>query len=145
MKENNPTVRKHNMCNTRLYRIWKNMKDRCCNKNNVKYQNYGGRGICYCDEWAEFEAFGNWALKNGYTDILTLDRIDANGNYEPSNCRWITIQQQQYNKSTNHLITYDGQTQTLTEWADERRIKRNTLDARINRSKWSIGRALGYE
>ena len=145
MKENNPTVRKHGMCNTRLYRIWSDMKDRCTNPNNTKYSCYGGRGIAVCDNWHEFSAFKNWALSNGYDDNLTLDRIDTDGNYEPSNCRFLTIQRQQYNKRTNHLITYNGKTQTLTEWADERGIKRNTLDARINRSHWDIGRALGYE
>ena len=145
MKENNPAVVKHGMWQSRLYGIWCGMKNRCENKNGTKYNCYGGRGISVCDEWKDFNAFKDWALSNGYDDTLTLDRIDYNGNYEPANCRFITIQKQQYNKRTNHLITYNGKTQTLTEWADERGIKRNTLDARINRSRWDIGRALGYE
>ena len=145
MKENNPCIVKHNMHKTRLYGIWCNIKERCYNSNNNQYHNYGGRGIKVCDEWQEFISFKEWALNNGYDDTLTLDRIDFNGGYEPNNCRWITIQAQQYNKRNNHLITYNGRTQTLTEWANERGIKRNTLDARINRSHWDIGRALGYE
>ena len=145
MKENNPAVVKHGMWQSRLYGIWCGMKYRCENKNGTKYNCYGGRGISVCDEWKDFNAFKEWALSNGYDDTLTLDRIDTDGNYEPSNCRFITIQEQQYNKRTNHLITYNGKTQTLTEWAVERGIKRNTLDARINRSRWDVGRALGYE
>lgn len=145
MKANNPCIVKHNMHKTRLYGIWSNIKDRCYNSNNCKYQYYGGKGIKMCDEWQEFIPFKEWALSNGYKEGLTIDRIDCDENYEPTNCRWITIQEQQYNKRSNHLLTYNGKTQTLTEWADERGIKRNTLDARINRSRWSIGRALNYE
>lgn len=145
MKENNPCKRKHNMHKSRLYGIWSNMKHRCNNTNDIHYQYYGGRGISVCEEWQEFIPFKEWAMNNGYDDNLTLDRVDCDGNYEPTNCRWLTIQKQQYNKRDNHLLTYNGKTQTLTEWADERGIKRNTLDARINRSHWSIGRALGYE
>lgn len=145
MKEKNPLNVKHNMYKSRLYGIWHGVKERCYNPNNGQYHNYGGRGIKACDEWQEFIPFKEWALNNGYDATLTLDRIDFNGDYEPNNCRWITIQAQQYNKRTNHLLTYNGRTQTLTEWADERGIKRNTLDARINRSHWDIGKALGYE
>jgi hypothetical protein len=145
MKANNPCIVKHNMHKSKLYGIWSGMKDRCYNSNNIKYQYYGGRGIKVCDEWQGFEPFKEWALNNGYKDGLTIDRQDYDGNYDPCNCRWITIQEQQYNKHNNHLLTYNGRTQTLTEWAKERGIKRNTLDARINRSNWDIGRALGYE
>jgi hypothetical protein len=142
MKMNNPAIIKHNMHKSRLYSIWSNMKHRCYNKNNNHYKTYGGIGVKVCSEWQEFNSFKEWALNNGYNDKLTLDRIDVNGIYEPSNCRWITIQEQQYNKRTNHYITYNGKTQTLTEWADELGINRNTLDARINRGHWSIERAL---
>lgn len=145
MKENNPCIAKHNMYKSRLYGIWSNIKDRCYNSNNGKYQNYGGRGIKLCEEWQEFVPFKEWALSNGYNDTLTIDRMDFNGDYEPNNCRWITIQEQQYNKCNNHLLTYNGRTQTLMEWAKERGIKYNTLHTRINRGRWDIGRALGYE
>ena len=142
MKESNPAEIKHNMHHTRLYGKWRNMKHRCHNPNDRNYRYYGGKGIKVCDEWQEFIPFMEWALKNGYNEGLSIDRIDFDGNYEPKNCRWLTIQKQQYNKSNNHLLTYEGKTQTLTEWAKERGIKQTTLDARINRSHWDIGRAL---
>lgn len=86
---------KHGLCNTRLYSIYTNMKTRCYNKNNSHYQYYGKRGIVICDEWLnDFKAFYDWALSHGYKDNLTIDRIDVNGNYEPSNCRWVTQHKQ---------------------------------------------------
>ena len=75
------------------------MKSRCNNPKYSSYHRYGGRGITYCEEWETFEPFLKWALKNGYSDDLTLDRIDNDGNYEPSNCRWATQSQQSYNKT----------------------------------------------
>lgn len=90
---------KHGDCGSRLYRIWANMKRRCYNDHFEKYQNYGGRGIQVCDEWrTDFPAFRDWAMSNGYDDSLTIDRIDTNGNYEPSNCRWATYEQQNKNR-----------------------------------------------
>lgn len=84
--------------NTRLYNIWKGMRKRCYNPNCRAYKWYGGRGIYVCQEWQRYLNFHNWAIHNGYSSALTIDRIDVNGNYEPSNCRWITIQEQQKNK-----------------------------------------------
>ena len=88
----------------RLYRVWRAMKTRCNNPNRKEYKYYGGRGITICDEWNNYETFREWALKNGYDEnaewgVYTLDRIDSNGNYEPSNCRWISIEEQQRNKN----------------------------------------------
>lgn len=82
----------------RLYRIWTGMKTRCSNPNRKEYKNYGGRGIKVCKKWLTYKNFYNWAIRNGYKDNLTIDRIDNDGNYEPKNCRWITIQEQQKNK-----------------------------------------------
>lgn len=83
----------------RLYRIWAAMKQRCYNPKRTKFENYGGRGISVCSEWKDsFDVFCDWAMRNGYHDDLTIDRIDVNGNYEPSNCRWTTYSEQNRNR-----------------------------------------------
>lgn len=89
---------KYKQLDERLYRIWAGMKTRCLNKNKKEYKNYGGRGIVICDEWLEYKNFYVWAMTNGYKNNLTIERINVNGNYEPNNCTWITIQEQQLNK-----------------------------------------------
>lgn len=111
---------KHGLYHTRLYNIWLNMKNRCYNKNHQSYSNYGGRGIAVCDEWCnDFQAFYDWSMLHRYNDTLTIDRIDNDGNYSPSNCRWVTIKQQANNRRTNVYLTYNGKTRTMKEWADE--------------------------
>lgn len=126
----------HGMCKTRLYSIWSNMKDRCLNPNIKGYENYGGRGIAVCDEWMEFAPFAEWALANGYSDDLTIDRINNNEGYSPSNCRWATRFVQANNQRSNHLFTIDGVTHTMTEWGRIYGINKNLVFDRLRRG-WS--------
>ena len=92
-------IKTHGKRYTRIYDIWCGMKQRCYNSNSDKYRFYGAKGVIICDEWKNnFQTFYEWAMKNGYKDNLTIDRIDPYGNYEPSNCRWATLQEQQLNK-----------------------------------------------
>lgn len=123
----------HGKTGTRLFRIWSNMRTRCTNKNVKAYKDYGGRGITVCDEWQnEFQAFYDWAMANGYSDELTIDRIEVNGNYEPSNCRWITMKEQLNNKTDNCYITLNDETHTLAEWSKITGINRATLKSRLD-------------
>ena len=132
----------HHQTHTRLYRIWKAMKCRCYNKNFPTYSFYGGRGITVCDEWrSDFESFFAWATTHGYTEDLTIDRIDSNGNYEPDNCRWITIQKQQRNRCSNHNVTYRGRTQCIAAWAEELNMNYWLLRKRIVYLGWDAEKA----
>lgn len=133
---------KHGGKGTRLYSIWCGMKNRCYNKNDSHYPRWGGRGIQMCSEWLlDFSNFQAWALHNGYTEELTIDRIDNNGNYCPDNCRWVTISEQNNNQRTNRLITYNGKTQNLKQWSVELGINYGTLLSRLDASKWCIEKA----
>jgi len=108
----------HGMSNTRLYQIWKNMKQRCYNNNNPRYKDYGSRGIKICEEWLNnFKLFQEWSISNGYNEYLTIDRKNNDGNYEPNNCRWVDWLIQANNKNTNHYIYYNNQTHTIAEWS----------------------------
>lgn len=103
--------------NKRLYGIWSGMRSRCRNPNRPKYTIYGGRGIKICDEWESFANFYQWAMANGYRDDLSIDRIDNNGDYCPSNCRWATAQQQCRNRSCTLKVFFAGEVRTVYEVA----------------------------
>lgn len=120
----------------RLHKIWESMHERCEYEKHVHYKNYGGRGISVCEEWSQYIPFAKWALRNGYSKNLTLDRIDVDGNYEPFNCRWVTVKEQMNNKRNNRIINVEGEEYTLSELADLVGIKKTTLRARLN-SGWS--------
>ena len=132
----------HGMTKTRIYKIWDMMRQRCNNPNDTAYAYYGGRNIKVCKEWDDFLVFYDWSVKNGYDDKLTIDRIDNNGNYEPSNCQWATLLEQANNKRNNFLITYLGKTQTVPQWARETGIGKDTIYRRLKRYGWDAGKAL---
>ena len=117
---------KHGCSDTRLYRVWASMRNRCNNPNSESYNNYGGRGIKICKEWDDFEVFQDWAMSAGYNCTqkhgeCTIDRIDVNGNYEPSNCRWVDMKVQANNRRPfeKALIEIDGEVKTKEEWCKE--------------------------
>lgn len=126
---------------SRLYRIWCGMLWRCSKNNNSK-RSYARNGIHVCDEWLDYSTFKSWAIQSGYAEGLTIDRIDTRGNYEPSNCRWTTVMEQANNKTNNHLLTHNGKTMTLAEWARESGINYSTLRSRVNRQGLSLDVAL---
>lgn len=125
---------RHKLSGTRLYHEWVGMKQRCENKNNKRYSDYGGRGIKVCDEWRNTpDAFFKWALSNGYNDNLTIDRINVNGDYEPSNCRWIDLKGQCRNRRSNIYVNYNGKEITLIELSELTGISYSVLNARYKR------------
>ena len=136
-KETAEKISKHGMWNTRLYREWIGMKQRCspsCAKQ--QYDRYYGRGIRVCDEWKDdFSAFAKWALSNGYSDELSIDRIDNDGNYEPSNCRWTSDEVQANNRNTSKFITYAGKKLSMVQWAKKLNMNYSTLQTNLKRGK----------
>lgn len=127
---------------TRVYREWKNIKQRCLNPKLPDYKYYGARGITICPEWAnDFQNFYDWAMANGYSDALTIDRIDNNKNYSPDNCRWVDRLTQSNNTRKNHNLTFNNKTQTISMWARETGILSSTICYRVNHG-WSVEEAL---
>jgi len=124
----------HSQCGTRLYRAWGNMINRCVNPNSINYHRYGGRGIKVCADWScSFEEFSDWAFSNGYADDLTIDRIDNDGNYEPTNCRWVTAEVNSrnttvlysHNSSGYRGVTWD---KLNKKWQAKACVKKNTIN-----------------
>jgi hypothetical protein len=116
-RKNNAT----RICKTRLYKTWQLMNNRCYNKKTPGYIKYGARGITVCEEWqrqTKFDTFKNWALKNGYNDTLSIERINNNGNYEPENCKWSTNKEQCNNRRSTVKITMNGQTKSVKQWCE---------------------------
>lgn len=127
----------------RLYMIWYDMNRRCSNPNRQNYIDYGGRGISVCSDWADdYDMFARWAMANGYNPKLTLDRIDCNGDYTPTNCRWASQRVQANNKRNNRMLTVStGETHTISEWSSISGINRHTIAQRI-RNGWSVDEAV---
>ena len=139
---------KHGESNSRLYKLWKGVSKRCYCKTCEGYKNYGGRGIKMCDEWRDnFLAFKEFMLSIGYDETLptgeqTIERIDVNGNYEPSNCKLISKTEQNYNKRNNNLVTYKGETKPITEFANELGIDVDVVLNRIKNHGYTVEEAL---
>ena len=128
----------HKMSGTRIYLEWQGMKGRCYNPHDPRYDRWGGRGISVCDEWRDsFESFYEWAMAHGYSDELTIDRIDNDGNYTPDNCRWASQKQQSRNRSTNINITIGNSTRTLTEWCEIFQVDYKNVLSRYHRNRFA--------
>lgn len=131
----------HGKWGTPEYNSWAGMLRRCTTPTNPKYPEYGGRGIKVCQRWNEsFQAFYD-DMGPRPSSAHSLDRIDNDGDYEPSNCRWATRAEQQSNRRVNHLVTYNGETLTVKQWAEKMGISEVTLLGRL-RSNWPVKRAL---
>ncbi len=136
----------HGGRNERLYLVWMDMRRRCYDTKDKNYHRYGGRGISVCDEWKDYAVFREWANSNGYDKDAkpgecTIDRIDVNGDYCPDNCRWIDIITQQNNRRSNVFITYNGKTQTATQWSREQGYHPSLINRRLSMG-WSAERAI---
>lgn len=133
---------RHGLQGTPEYRTWTHMRDRCNRPSDKSYSRYGGRGIKVCKKWNEsfMEFYKDIGKKP--TKKHQLERINNNGNYEPANCKWSTPIEQANNRRSNKLFTYNGQTQTLAQWARQYNINSDKLRQRVNRYKWSLDKAL---
>lgn len=119
----------------RIFGVWCGMRQRCYDKNTKAYSAYGARGIVVCDEWLSFKAFHKWALLNGYKENLTIDRIDNNGNYEPSNCRWITRIENAKNQRSCIYLTIDSTTDSISGWVKRLNICKPTLYRKFRKDR----------
>lgn len=137
------SMKKHGMTNTRIFGVWGNMLDRCNNSNNIEYHLYGGRGISVCAEWSnDFESFYKWSVLNGYKKGLSIDRIDTNGNYEPSNCRWATAKEQIRNRRNTRFVEFDGQKKTLGEISEIYKVDYAKLYKKVINRKMNVKEAI---
>lgn len=125
----------------RLHRTWRKMQERCNPALAARHPRYAGRGITVCAEWRDYLTFKAWALANGYADHLTIERIENDGDYEPSNCRWITRGDQTRNRSSSRRLTCEGRTQLLQQWADETGLSASLISHRLT-AGWPVERAL---
>lgn len=133
----------HGGSHSRLYRCWEAMKYRCLKPGATAYHRYGARGITVCQEWTDsFELFRDWALVNGYTDHLTIERNKNDLGYSPDNCRWATYAEQNRNTSRTRLVTYQGRRAVAADLAIERGMPPDVVRQRIHRYGWPVELAL---
>lgn len=135
---------KHGLSKHPLWRVWRSVKSRCSNKNVSGYKDYGGRGITICEEWSKsFYTFYQWCISNGYSKGLQIDRENNNGNYEPSNCRFVTRKVNCNNKRNNLVYEINGVTKNLKQWCETLNLKYGTVKPRIRKWGWCPYKALG--
>ena len=135
--------KKHGMTGTLLYKKWVSIKYRCNNPHCTDYMNYGGRGIKVCKEWEEsFDSFQKWAYESGYSDGLTIERIDCDKDYCPENCKWIPMPDQAKNRRMCLMFTYNGKTQNLKQWCDDLGLNYKSTHQRIYKLNWSFEKAI---
>ena len=133
-------VTKHGLHKDPLYNVWLGMKKRCLDPTAHSYKNYGGRGIKICARWLALDNFIK-DMRDTYKEGFQLERIDNSGPYTPANCTWVSVKSNNRNKRNNLLITYQGETKTLAEWAETANIKYSVLYYRIKQG-WSVEKAL---
>lgn len=134
------SVRTHGMNGTRICRIYNAMIARCHHPHAWAYENYGGRGIKVCDRWLKSIRFFVEDMGPIPSEMHSIDRIDCNGHYEPGNCRWATMKEQNRNRRSNKIIEWNGQSKCLTEWSEVIGLKFTTLNRRLN-AGWSVQKA----
>ena len=141
-KRNQNNLR-NKLSNPKIGHVRSGMIQRCYNPKNKRYKNYGGRGIAVCKEWLESpRAFHDWAVASGYKEGLSIERINNNGDYEPSNCRWIPMREQVNNQTLTRYIPYNGEVKTLTQWAKQYRLNISTLKDRLDKLGWTMEKSL---
>lgn len=127
----------HGKSGTRIYNIWTGIINRCNNSTWKEYLKYGARGISVCEEWLDYKNFENWVNSSGYSDNLSIDRIDNNGNYEPNNCKWSNPTEQANNRRSSVYLEYNGEVKTIANWSRVFNISQGIIGARIKRG-WTI-------
>lgn len=135
----------HGQSKTRLYQIWLGLRNRCYQIKNKSYENYGNRGITVCDEWFNsYECFRDWSFSNGYQENLSIDRIDNNGNYEPSNCRWSTPKEQSNNTRRIIKLYYNGEKFSAKQLADHLNINYKKFIYGLHKTNFDIEKSIDY-
>lgn len=132
----------HGEWTTKLWGHWSAMRRRCNTASTGNYSLYGGRGIGVCDEWKDYLAFREWALANGYDDSLSLDRVDVNGDYCPENCRWVSAQEQSWNRRSTVYVEFEGKSQPLAKLAKRYNMDDELVYSRVVVLKWPVLKAL---
>lgn len=139
LKDRNTT---HGLTDHQLYNTWRGMIERCTYIKHVHYKHYGGRGISVCPKWHDFLNFYNWAIENGWEEGLEIDRTLNDGNYTPQNCRFVSPTINKRNRSSNRILTFNGESLCMSEWGERTGLDQSTIKDRLNKLGWSVEKAL---